>query len=95
MANFFGSVAARNPRAGETPEPLFRKVLEYVEDREDPSVLLETRGKHRYCELRVYETVGERSYGWQTSRRLVLTSPPYEPHPWSKSFCNLHAVCWA
>jgi len=92
MTNFFNSIPLRNPRDGETPEPLFQNVLEYVEDLEDPSVLLETRGKHRFCELRVYETRGKRAYGWQTSRRLVLTSPPYEPQPWSKSFCRFSPV---
>lgn len=95
ITKFFTSVKDRIARQGESPEPIFRAVLDRWESseirppstpRSSLSTLQGTRTT-RHCELRIYETPGDRAYGWHSSRRVVITTPPFEKETRCKSYC--------
>ncbi|KAF8244449.1 hypothetical protein K440DRAFT_663480, partial [Wilcoxina mikolae CBS 423.85] len=79
---FFDGVRGREPQAHENLT--FRCVVDTFEQL-DPGNANSLVPKEEFdsCELRLYEKAG--SEGWNSTRRLVISSSANDPNPWSMS----------
>jgi hypothetical protein len=80
---FFDGVRGREPQAHESL--IFRCVVDTFEQLDPVNAKsLVPKEKFDSCELRLYEKAG--SEGWNSTRRLVISSSANDPNPWSINY---------